>query len=73
MNHQLLKWFEVVKLSMVMILASMEDKKPFSNLSFMNNKFKITLLYIHLDLIVRMHVQSFYAFETFPFYTIICD
>jgi hypothetical protein len=56
---------------MVMILGSMEDKKTFSNLSFMHNNFEITLL--HLDLIVRMYVQSFYSFETFPFYTIICD
>lgn len=44
-KHQLLKWFKLVKLSMVMILTSMEDKKTFSNLSFMNNNFEITLLF----------------------------
>lgn len=44
-KHQLLKWFKLVKLSMVMILTSMQDKKTFSNLSFMNNNFKITLLF----------------------------
>jgi hypothetical protein len=70
-KHQLLKWFKLVKLSIVMILTSMEEKKTFSNLSFMNNNLKWP--YYSPWSFVKMYVQSFYSFERFPFYMIICD
>jgi hypothetical protein len=68
----LLKWFKLVQLYMVIIIGNVEDEKTFSNMSFMKNKLH-NCLTIHLDLVMRMYVQSFYLLKTFPLYTSMCD
>jgi len=61
-----LEWLNLVELSMVMVLNSMEDERCFSNLSFMKSKLRSRLT-THLDLVVKMYAQSFYTMEIFPF------
>jgi len=65
-NHRVLKWFKLVKLYMVMILGGMEDKKSFSSLSFMNNNFKITLLFT-LILLWKCMFKAFIPSKPFHF------
>jgi hypothetical protein len=65
-NHQLLKWFKLVKLYMVMIFGSMKDKKTFSNLFFMHNNFKITLLFTLIllwECMFKAFIPSKYLFH----------
>jgi hypothetical protein len=57
---------------MVMVLGNVEDKHIFSNLCFVKSKLWNHLT-THLNLIVWMHVQSFYNQESFLFYIVICE
>ncbi len=64
---KLLKYLNLVELTIVMVLRSVEDERAFSTMNFMKSKL-YNQLTIHLNFVVWMHAQIFYKFETFPFY-----
>ncbi len=51
--QKLSEYMKVVKITMVMVLGSVEDERTFSNLTFMKSKF-YNQLTTHLDLCVYM-------------------
>jgi hypothetical protein len=54
LNKHFFKWFELVKLCMVMVLGNMEDEHIFLNLAFMKIKLQNQLT-THIDLVFHMH------------------
>ncbi len=68
MGQKLLNYHKFVELAIVIILSNLEDEKTFSTINFMKYKFHNHLT-VHLDLVVKMHVQEFYKLETFLWIT----
>jgi hypothetical protein len=66
LQHQLLEYFALVELFVVMILGSAEDEHCFSTLSFLKSKLHNRLIK-HLDWVVRMFAQEHYTLNSFPF------
>jgi hypothetical protein len=60
------KYVKLAELAMVQVIGSVEDKKCFSILTFMNSKF-CNKLTTHLSFIVQMFVQRFYTIHNFPY------
>jgi hypothetical protein len=50
--HKFSKWLKLIKVSMAMVLESIEDEKCFFTLSFIMNELK-NRLRTHLDLVVH--------------------
>jgi hypothetical protein len=62
--HSFLKYFKLVKMTIVHVLGSVEDDKCFSSLGFIKNKLQATLD-PHLPLVVGMYSQKFFYFRIF--------
>jgi hypothetical protein len=65
-KHQLFEWLKLIKLSMAMVLGSVENERCFSTLNFVNNKLENKLT-TYLDLVMRMYAHKHFTFQTFPF------
>jgi len=52
-----------VEIVSIIVVHSVEDKKTFSTISFTKSKLH-NCLTTHLDLVVRMQIQTFYKLET---------
>jgi hypothetical protein len=64
LNNRLFKWFKLVKIFMVMVLANVKDECTFLNIAFMKTKLWNHLI-IHLDLVDWMYAHDFYNYDTF--------
>jgi hypothetical protein len=72
LEERLSKFLELIEISIVITLGSIEDERTFSTLTYIKNKLKNHFT-IHLDMVIRMHVQKFYFLSIFLFYIAIRD
>jgi hypothetical protein len=72
LHHQLLEYFALAKVVVVMVLGSMENECYFSTLFFMKSKLWNQLT-THLNLVVNMFAHIHYTLDTFPFGDVIKD
>ncbi len=68
----MLENFELVEISAMMVLESVDDKWCFSTLSFVKSKLK-NWLTTHFDLVVRIFALHHYSMDTFTFRDAIKD
>ncbi len=64
---EVVKFWKLVEITIVVVVGIMEDEQTFSKVNFMKSKF-CNRLTTHLDLVVWIYVQKFYRLEIFPFY-----
>ncbi len=58
---------KVVELVVVQIMGTMEDERTFNNMTFYEDKL-YNKLCEHLDLVVHMYAQPFYAIYNYPYH-----
>jgi ABC-type arginine transport system ATPase subunit len=72
LKERLSEFVNLVEISIVITLGSIENEWTFSNLIYIKNKLKNHLT-MHLDMVIMMYAQKLYFLGTFSFYTTIQD
>jgi hypothetical protein len=72
LQHQLLEYFALAELFVVIILGNVEDEHCFSTLFFLKSKLHNRLIK-RLNLVARMFAQEHYVLNSFPFGDVMKD